>query len=58
MNNSFTVTIQSNTGNEPKASFAISHQKARAILEILAPNILKKRKIEQKTPVKLDAFFV
>ena len=57
MRNSFTVTIQSNTGREPKASFAISGQKARAILEILEPNILKKRKMDEKHPVKLDAFF-
>ena len=43
MRNTYTVTIQSNQGREPKASFAISGQKAKAILEILEPNIIKKR---------------
>ena len=57
MRNTYTVTIQSNQGREPKASFAISGQKARAILEILEPNIIKKRKMEEKHPVKLDTFF-
>ena len=58
MRNTYTVTIQSNQGREPKASFDISGQKARAILEILEPNIIKKRISDEKTPVKLDAFFV
>ena len=57
MRNTYTVTLQSNQGREPKASFAISGQKERAILEILEPNIIKKRISDEKTPVKLDAFF-
>ena len=58
MRNTYTITIQSNQGREPKASFDISGQKARAILDILDSNILKKRIIEDKSPVKLDTFFV
>ncbi len=58
MRNTYTITIQSNQGKEPKASFAISNQKARAILDILDSNILKKRIIEDKSPVKLDTFFI
>ena len=41
----------------PKESFVISKQKAKRILEILEPNIFKKRVIEEKTPVKLDQFY-
>ena len=58
MRNTYTITIQSNQGREPKASFDISGQKARAILDILDSNILKKRIIEDKSPVKLDTFFI
>ena len=57
MNNSFTITIQGNSHPCPKESFVVSKQKAKRILEILEPNIFKKRIIEEKTPVKLDQFY-
>ena len=58
MRNTFTITIQGNQGIEPKASFVVSGNKARRIIEILEPNIFQRKKVEEKTPVKLDAFFV
>ncbi len=57
MRNTFTITIQGNQGIEPKASFVVSGNKARRIIEILEPNIMQRRKVEEETPVKLDAFF-
>ena len=58
MRNTFTITIQGNQGIEPKASFVVSGSKARRIIEILEPNIFQRKKVEEKTPEKLDAFFV
>ena len=42
MRNTFTITIQGNQGIEPKASFVVSGNKARRIIEILEPNIMQR----------------
>ena len=54
----FTITIQGNMHPCPKESFVVSCSKARKILEVLAPDIIKQYQTEEKTPVKLDTFFV
>lgn len=57
MRRSFTITLQSNQGNSARAAFTVSASKAQKIINMMEPEIKKKKKQMECSSVKLDSFF-
>ena len=58
MRQTFTITIQSNQGISPACAFEISQAKAQKIIDLINPEINKKKKKMECSSIKLDTFFM
>ena len=54
----FTITIQINNGSSPAETFTICESKAMKIIDLIQPEIKKKRIKLQSSSIKLDQFFM
>ena len=56
-NHKVIITLQSKNGGNPAVSFEITKAKANKIVDLIQPEIAKKRKQIACTSITLDQFF-
>jgi len=56
MKKTFTITLQSNQGISPQVAFVVSGAKAEKIIDMIQPEIKKKKKQMESSSVKITDF--